>query len=365
MPIEASIVRIRTTDRDVVGTGFLVDEQHIFTCAHVVMAALDLPEDSSAVPPEPVWLDFPLIVPKNKKLLTAKVVQWLPGQKDGSGDIAVLELQTGLPEGAEAVCFAEDEDFWKHPFRAFGFPEGQDDGVWATGRLLGRQATNWIMIEDVKAQGFAVIQGFSGGPVWDEQLQGVVGMVVAASRQTTVDKTAFVIPMDELVSVWEIQAPSLSLRMFLSFAPGDAVFAERIGTDLKERGIVVWDEQHGPDGAPTDGEKRLQQAIRSAQAVVLVVSSQTRTSRSVKEHLRLVDLYRRRLILVWTGDDPDTKPQHYGWRETTWIAVLHWIGICCNMHRIVNSFSIGRTNPFSTRMSYRKKMNTKEAKHAS
>ena len=39
-------------------------------------------------------------------------------------------------------------------------------------------------------------------------------------------------------------------------------------------------------------------AIRAAQAVVLMVSSQTRSSRTVKEHLRLADLYQRRLILV-------------------------------------------------------------------
>lgn len=318
MSIDTSIVRIRMADRTVVGVGFLVDEQHIFTCAHVVTQSLGLPEDIPDAPQAPIRLDFPLVAPK--KLLTAKVVRWQPRQEDESGDIAVLQLQGEPPEGAEATRFAEDEDFWNHPFRAFGFPVGQDDGVWATGQLLGRQATNWIMIEDVKAQGFAVIQGFSGGPVWDTQLQGVVGMVVASSRPTTVDtKTAFVIPLDVLAAAWEIESPMISQRVFLSSAPGDAAFAERLSTDLQRRGIVVWNEQQGPDGAPASGEERLQQAIRSAQAVVLVVSPQTRTSRTVKEHLRLADLYRRRLILVWVGDDPDAKPQRYGWRETTWI----------------------------------------------
>src|SRR5207247_8450220 len=33
------------------------------------------------------------------------------------------------------------------------------------------------------------------------------------------------------------------------------------------------------------------------------------------------DLYQRRLILVWVGDDPNAKPQRYGWSETTWIDV--------------------------------------------
>jgi len=46
MPIDTSIVRIRTLDRNVVGAGFLVDYQHIFTCAHVVTQALGLAEEA-------------------------------------------------------------------------------------------------------------------------------------------------------------------------------------------------------------------------------------------------------------------------------------------------------------------------------
>jgi energy-coupling factor transporter ATP-binding protein EcfA2 len=320
MSAETSIVRIRRVDRTVVGAGFLVDERHIFTCAHVVTQALDLPEDVPEAPQAQLWLDFPLVAPK--KLLTAEVVHWQPRQEDETGDIAVLRLQADPPDGSEAARLAEAEDFWNHPFRAFGYPVGQDDGVWATGRLLGRQATNWIMIEDVKAQGFGVVQGFSGGPVWDTQLQGVVGKVVASSRPTTIDtKTAFVIPLDVLMAAWKIESPVLSQRVFLSSAPGDAAFAEQLSADLQTRGVVVWNEQKGPDGAPASEEEQLQRAIRTAQAVLLIVSPQTRASRTVKEHLRLADLYQRRLILVWVGDEPDARPQRHGWHETTWLDV--------------------------------------------
>src|SRR6266566_8445193 len=319
MSVDASIVRIRIADRTVVGAGFLVDERHIFTCAHVVTQALSLPENVPEAPQAQILLDFPLVAPK--KLLTAKVVRWLPREEDESGDIAVLQLQADPPEGVEAVCFAEAEDCWNHPFRAFGFPNGQDDGVWATGRLLGRQATNWIMIEDVKTQGFGVVQGFSGGPVWDTQLEGVVGMVVASTRPTTVDtKTAFVIPLDVLAAAWEIDSPVLSQRVFLSAAPEDAAFAEKLGADLSSRGIMVWNEQKGPGGAPASEEERLQRAIRAVQEIILVVSPQTRASRTVREHLRLAGLYRRRIILVWVGEDPYAR-QRYGWHETTWLDV--------------------------------------------
>jgi energy-coupling factor transporter ATP-binding protein EcfA2 len=314
--LEASLVRIRTADGRVVGAGFLVGEHHILTCAHVVSQALGLPDSPVDPLQGAVSLDFPLVPPCTR--LTASVVQWCPPLSDGRGDIAGLELLGDPPAGAEVVRFAPAEDVWKHDFSALGFPKDLDDGVWATGRLLGRQATNWIQIEDVKAQGFAVVPGFSGTPVWDMQLQGVVGMVVAASRPTET-KTAFVIPLEVLVAAWPLIEPITRQRIFLSAASTDADLAARLTNDLEERGIVVWTEQHTPGENHADKEERVRQAIRAAQAVVLVVSSQTRSSRTVKEHLRLADLYQRQLILVWVGDDEPAQPQHYGWRETIWI----------------------------------------------
>ncbi len=199
--LQASLVRIRTATGHVVGAGFLVGKRQVLTCAHVVSQALDLLDYPLNPPQGGVLLDFPLIAPRTP--CTAKVVQWCPPLADGRGDIAGLELQDEPPNGAKLVRFASAGDVWEHPFRAFGFPAGYDDGVWATGRLLGRQAADWVMIEDVKAPGFAVAAGFSGTPVWDTQAQGVVGMVVAASRPTET-KTAFVISLDVLAATWSL-----------------------------------------------------------------------------------------------------------------------------------------------------------------
>ncbi len=314
--LDASLVRIRTTDGRVVGAGFLVGERQVLTCAHVVSQALGLMNHPLDPPQGLVSLDFPLIPPRT--LLTARAVLWCPLLSDGRGDIAGLELQREPPTTAEVVRFALAEDMWEHPFRVFGFPAGYDDGVWATGRLLGRQATDWVMIEDVKAQGFGVGPGFSGTPVWDTQLQGVVGMVVAASRPADT-KTAFVIPLDMLVAAWPLIEPITRQRVFLSAAPADIAFADRLATDLQARDIVVWTEQHTPGEGHVGQEERVRQAVRAAQAVVLVVSSQTRSSRTVREHLRLADLYRRRLILVRVGDDEHTPAPPPGWRETVWV----------------------------------------------
>jgi V8-like Glu-specific endopeptidase len=232
--LEASLVRLHTADGHVVGAGFLVSERHILTCAHVVSQALDLADSPVDPPPGVVSLDFPRIPPHT--LLTARVVLWCPPLPDGSGDLAGLELGCEPPTGAERVRFASAEDVWKHDFSVLGFPEGYDDGVWATGRLLRRQATNWIQIEDVKAQGFAVGPGFSGTPVWDEQLQGVVGMVVAASRPADT-RTAFVIPLEVLAAA----RPLLTIPQGQPRNPykGLRPFTQRDSADFFGREAVV------------------------------------------------------------------------------------------------------------------------------
>jgi hypothetical protein len=311
--MEASLVRIHTADGSVIGAGFLVGERQVLTCAHVITQALDLANALADPPLSTVVLDFPLLAPQ--KWLRARIVLWCPVLDDSSSDIAGLELLDDPPPGAEVVRFAPAEDVWEHSFRAFGFPAGHDDGVWATGRLLGRQATNWIHIEDVKTEGFAVMPGFSGGPVWDTLLQGVVGMVVASSRRADT-KTAFVIPLDVLVATWPLVGPVTRPRIFLSAAPADIAFAKRLHADLEAHGVVVWDGQTDPAGTTMDAPMRVQQVIRAAQAVVLVASRQTRPSRQVKEHLRLTDLYQRRLILVWTDEDEGTPSSLASWRDT-------------------------------------------------
>jgi Trypsin-like peptidase domain/AAA ATPase domain len=197
--IDTSLVRIHTKAGGVAGAGFLVGERHMLTCAHVIAQALGLADDAPDPLSSTVSLDFPQLA--SHTLLTAEVVFYLPVQADGRGDIASLKLLDEPPIRAEAVHFATAEQVWEHPYRAFGFPAGQDDGVWSDGRLLGRQGTNCIQLEDDKIPGFAVISGFSGAPVWDEQLQGVVGMIVASIQPATV-KAAFAIPSDVLLAAW-------------------------------------------------------------------------------------------------------------------------------------------------------------------
>lgn len=202
--LKASLVRI-VGKNGPVGSGFLVSKKHVLTCAHVVVQALGISSDTEEAPDANVRLNFPFS--DLKETTTARIVCWKPVQLDPADppdrteDIAVLELESELPNDSYPSPVLAVDDLWGHPFRTFGFPAGYDDGVWASGFLRDAQAKGWIQIEDPKQGGYPVGPGFSGTPVWDEQTKAVVGMVVVADKRPDI-RTAFMIPISTLVEAW-------------------------------------------------------------------------------------------------------------------------------------------------------------------
>ncbi len=158
--LKASIARIFFSGRETTaGIGFLVPDKHILTCAHVVMQALDLRRTSS-LPEAHLHLDFPFVAPG--RAFNARLVCWQPDDED---DIAVLELETIPPATAYSVRLVDVQELWGHSFRAFGFPNDYDKGVWASGVLRQGQVGGWIQIEAINVPGHRVVQGFSGTPI--------------------------------------------------------------------------------------------------------------------------------------------------------------------------------------------------------
>lgn len=201
VPLESSIVRIYSKSGEVIGAGFLVSSQYALTCAHVVTDALEIERETAEMPDAEVNLDFPILAPR--RLFKARVVFWRPvNPNDFEEDIAGLKLEGSPPDTARPARLVTAEDLWGHPFRVLGFPAGQPNGVPASGVLRGRVANGWVQLEDVKQQGYALERGFSGSPVWDEQLQGVAGMAVAAEMERPEVKAAFIIPTTQLVKAW-------------------------------------------------------------------------------------------------------------------------------------------------------------------
>ncbi len=314
--LESSIVRICSANGVVVGAGFLVAERHALTCAHVVAGALGLADDAPEKPQAPVYLDVPRVAPG--QLLTARVVLWRPPRTDGGDDIAGLELDGDPPHGAQAAPLAQVEDLREHTFQAFGFPRGQDTGEWATGRLLDRQITNWVQIEDVKETGFAVEPGFSGTPVWDDKVQAVVGMVVVAERRLNL-KTAFAIPLDVLAANWSLLESFIHPFIFLSYSRRDSELVTRLKTDLMSQDIHVWIDREGIQPGTSDWEEALRMAIRAARAVLYIASPNARSSRYVKDELEIAKMYRRPVYPIWIAGTQWMEAVPIGWGRTQYI----------------------------------------------
>ncbi len=106
------------------------------------------------------------------------------------------------------------------------------------------------------------------------------------------------VPTSQLDSI--LRSPSgPPKRVFLSASPADGTFAARLQADLQKRGIGVWNASSLSAQKVPDESEAVRQAIQAADVVLLVASPQARASRAVKDHIRIADMYKRRLVFVW------------------------------------------------------------------
>ncbi len=202
-----AIARIYNTNNVVIGAGFLISNQYLLTCAHVVTAALDLPTETVSKPSQSqvIQFDFPFINREEK--LNAEVDFWLPYQSYQSdpqkiGDIAGLKLHNKvIPDKVQPICLKTSYNLSNHAFSIFGFPNQRTDGVWAYGTLKDTLPNGWGQMEGTGQQGYRVQGGFSGAPIWDNEEKAVVGMAVAEDTNEQ-RRVAFFLPSQALFSAW-------------------------------------------------------------------------------------------------------------------------------------------------------------------
>ena len=225
LQFEHSVIRILSKDGHAIGLGFLALDKKMVTCAHVVLMALKHLSTSGTVIGLKVNVDFPFISSSPEFL--ARVVMCSTLLSDDNVDMAVLEIEGALPPDVSWLRLTTSQNLWGHPFRAFGFPAGYERGVWASGVLRGELSGRWVQIEDTKGVGYRIEPGFSGGPVWDEQIGSVVGMIVATDIRPD-NRAAFMIPAAVLIESlpWlvEYAIPACPYRGLLPFREQDAIF---------------------------------------------------------------------------------------------------------------------------------------------
>ncbi|BAZ27542.1 TIR protein [Kalymmatonema gypsitolerans NIES-4073] len=294
--LESSVVRIYSNGGKVVGAGFLVSQQYILTCAHVVADALGIARNTAQMPDAKLRLDFPLLAAK--QFFTAQVVFWRPVNPDElAEDIAGLKLESSPPDAAQPAKLVLSDELWGHPFRVLGFPKNQPNGAWASGEIRAGLANGWVQLEDVKQQGYALEPGFSGAPIWDEQLQGVAGMAVAAEMERSAAKAAFIIPTQVLVTAWSelgqafsletVKPASQSAKVFISYRSQDPdlTLAQQFYEALKAAGheaFMAGESIRLGENWP----ERIDRELQQSDYFLLLLSPKSATSEMVTEEVR-------------------------------------------------------------------------------
>ena len=107
--------------------------------------------------------------------------------------------------------------------------------------------------------------------------------------------------------------PTRPRRVFLTAAPADESFAGHLQADLEARGVIV---SRASEDSTLDlkNQDALRYAVRDAHMILVVVSPYTRSSRTIKEHLRVAGMYQQRMVFVRAeGDDlAATLPEAWG-----------------------------------------------------
>jgi Trypsin-like peptidase domain/AAA ATPase domain len=244
--VETALVRIFDEVGQVHGTGFLVDDCHVLTCAHVIEAAvgadhhsLDSGNIASVITKHPVSLDFPFVSPgapySAGNRCPVHIACWKPVPPEITTptpfqqDIALLRLDPGPPPGAQPLRLSgaiAGMLFAGKQCEVYGVPQGAQDGEYAKG-VIGREVGGELwQINRLAVTEYPIIQGFSGAPVWVSSLHHAVGMVVAADNPKVVDThNARFLPTSYLIRA----LPHLPQYPYV---------------ENPYRGLLVFDEEH-------------------------------------------------------------------------------------------------------------------------
>jgi len=189
----ASFVWIYNHNKEITGAGFLIGWSDIATCAHVVRDVLGLDSAPATPPKGDIYLSFPFL---KQDRLSAIVLDegW-----DQEKDIAFLRLNDDLPEGAQPAKLSAD-NVENHSFSVYGFPGEITKGVWAFGVIKKKREHGLVQLESANLTGYAVQGGFSGGPVFDDELNKIAGIITTSDHSVRV---ASMIPVDILLNVYK------------------------------------------------------------------------------------------------------------------------------------------------------------------
>ncbi|WP_234344396.1 trypsin-like peptidase domain-containing protein [Streptomyces sp. WM6372] len=191
-----AVAQILGPDGQVAGAGFLVAEDILATCAHVVTAAGSGPGAS-------VQLVFPHAAGAPRAEGHVLEEAWRAPEAE---DVAIVRL-SAAPADVEALPLGSAAGCRDHHVRSFGFPAqappGGHFGFGVAGDLLPAAEGRGEHLQLTAANDLTT--GFSGGPVLDEVTGLVIGMLTEIAAPDAYERgqgIAYVTPVQVLREVW-------------------------------------------------------------------------------------------------------------------------------------------------------------------
>ncbi|MCX4631659.1 trypsin-like peptidase domain-containing protein [Streptomyces sp. NBC_01443] len=194
--LSPAVAQIVGTDGAVAGAGFLVAEDILVTCAHVVTGAGSGPGGS-------VQLVFPRA--PGAPRVEGQVLED-PWRAPEDEDVAVVRLSGALPD-VEPLALGSAAGSEGHRVLSFGFPaQAPPGGHWGYGR-----AGNWLPAIEGRSERLQLTgandltTGFSGGPILDTKTGLVIGMLTEITAPDEHERglgIAYVTPVRVLREVW-------------------------------------------------------------------------------------------------------------------------------------------------------------------
>ena len=189
--------RIVDADGMVRGSGVLISDRHVLTCAHVL-----------APGPEPPTARFTIDFPRSpsRTSVTARVPAdgWFPELTTGEQDVAILELNKAIAADIVPARLGLARQSMGRQVKVYGHPDGLPEGVWTRAEITDTTGPYGERVQvSVRNVDFGdrIEQGFSGGGVIDESSTLVVGIIVTTFTSKN-RAAAWMIPTEVVALYW-------------------------------------------------------------------------------------------------------------------------------------------------------------------
>ncbi|WP_329577000.1 trypsin-like peptidase domain-containing protein [Kitasatospora sp. NBC_01250] len=160
---------------DALGSGFLIDERRVLTCAHVARPA--------GRPEGELWVAFPKLPElMTRRIQVEQVVLPEARFQAVQPDLAVLVLaEPAPPHAAARLRRPTPDDLVGRTWWSFGFPNGRLLGNSADGGVGESLGFGWVRLDT--GSRYPVRPGFSGAALWSPEYDAVVGVLGQANGE--------------------------------------------------------------------------------------------------------------------------------------------------------------------------------------